>query len=161
MSVRTSTPFAARRTRRALPTLLVAGLVTAGLLAPGTASAGGKTLKRAVGNIVQAPIDLALAPVTAGIVEYRNLQKIDDALATKIAYTVPGYVWLTGIHAGASTLRAVTGVLELVPGMAMLFTDSELEPMFAPADTSRAVLLDRDTPVMELRLGVDYTGIDY
>jgi len=161
MSVRTTTSSLAGRARRALPTLLVAGALTAAIAVPGTASAGAETLKRAMGNMLQAPFDLALAPVTAGLVEYRTIRASDDILATKVAYALPGYVYLTGLHAGGSALRAVSGIIELVPGMAMLFTDSELEPMYDPAEKSGAMILDRQTPLMEIRLGIDYTGIDY
>jgi len=171
MSVRTTTSSLAGRARRALPTFLVAGALAAAVAVPGTASAGAETLKRAVGNMLplkravgnmlQAPVDLVLAPVTAGLVEYRTIRASDDILATKVAYAVPGYVFLTGLHAGGSALRAVSGIIELVPGMAMLFTDSELEPMYDPAEKSGAVILDRQTPLMEIRLGIDYTGIDY
>jgi len=161
MSVRTITSSLVGRAPRALPTLLVAGALATAVAIPGTASAGAETLKRSMGNMLQAPIDLVLAPVTAGLVEYRTIRNSDDILATKVAYALPGYVWLTGLHAGGSALRAVSGVIELVPGLAMLFTESELEPMFDPAEKSGAMLLDQQTPLMEIRLGIDYTGMDY
>lgn len=139
--------------RRGLAALALAS----SLLAPGAAQAGGETLKRSVGNLIQAPIDVAISPVTAGVVEVRNLREIDDTLGVKIAYAVPGYLWLTGLHAGASVLRMLAGALELVPGLILLPFDAEMNALFDPAETGNA-LVSYDTPPMDVRIGIDYTA---
>jgi hypothetical protein len=136
---------------------LAALALAASLLAPGAAQAGGATLKRSIGNLVQAPIDVAIAPITAGVVEVRNLRSIDDTLPVKIAYAVPGYLWLTGLTAGASVLRMLAGALELVPGIILLPFDAEMDALFDPAESGNA-LISYDTPPMDIRIGVDYTA---
>jgi len=146
-------PHPIRRYRRSVAALVLAAFA----LAPGSALAGGETLKRSVGNILQAPIDLALSPVTAAFVEQRNIRAIDDTPGVRIAYALPGYFWLTGLTAGASVLRLLAGAFELLPGMLLLFTDAELDPLFEPGERE-AALLDQPTPVIDIRIGVDYTA---
>jgi hypothetical protein len=126
-------------------------------LAPASAQAGGATLKRAVGNLIQGPIDTGLSPLTAGAVEYRNLTSVDDTIGVKIAYAVPGYVWLVGLHAGGSVLRMLSGALELLPGLFLLPFDAEMDALFDPTETGNA-FVSYDTPVMDVRLGIDYTA---
>ena len=139
--------------------LVFAALASVSLLAAsGPAQAGGETLKRSVGNIVQAPIDLALSPITAGIVEYRNLSNVDDSMPVRVVYAIPGYLWLTGLHAGASVLREVAGLLELLPGLVMLPTDNEMDPLFDPVEKGNALFVDTTTPVMDINIGIDYTA---
>jgi hypothetical protein len=127
------------------------------LLAPAAAHAGGATLKRAVGNMIQGPIDVGLAPITAGVVEVQNLRNIDDTMPVRVAYALPGYLWLTGMFAGASVLRMVTGVLEFVPGLFLLPFDAEMGSLFDPVESGSA-FISQDTPVMDIRLMLDYTA---
>ena len=140
---------------------LACALTLAALVAPSPAQAGGETLKRAMGNLLFGPIDLAVSPITAGVVEYRNLRNIEDTRGVQIFYAVPGYLWLTGLHAGASVLRTLSGALELLPGLALVFTDAELDPIFDPTDRGEAVLLDYGTPVIDVKIGVDYTAAPF
>jgi len=139
--------------QRALAALALAAFA----LAPVPAHAGGETLKRAVGNLLQGPIDVGLSPITAGVVEVNNLRNIDDTLPVKVAYALPGYLWLTGLFAASSALRMFTGALELVPGIFLLPFDAEMDPLFDPAESGSA-LISADTPVMNIRIGVDYTA---
>ena len=105
---------------------LVAGAVlTAFLFAPTPAMAGAQTLKRSFGNIVQGPIDAVLSPITAGMVQYKNMANIEDSRGVRWFYAVPGYFWLLGLTVAASVLRVVAGALEFLPGLVLLFTDGE------------------------------------
>lgn len=131
------------------------------LLLPTPAMAGAQTLKRGVGNIIQAPIDLALTPITAGIVVYRNMRNIDDTTAVRVAYALPGYLWLVGLFMGASVLRCFSGFLEFIPGLFLVFTDAEMDPMFAPVERGEAVIWDYPTAVMDFKIGMDYTAAPF
>ena len=141
---------------RTVARLRVGLALTFALLAPLSAQAGTETLKRSVSNLLFAPLDLVLSPVVAGKTVVNNLQNIEDTTAVRVAYTAPGFVWLTGLNAGASVLRALTGALELVPGIVLLaLPESEMSPLFDPAIRGDA-LVDAETPVMPVRFGVDY-----
>jgi hypothetical protein len=127
----------------------------------GPVSASPETLKRSIGNLTQCPLDLALSPVVAGKTVYQNLQEIDDSMAVKIFYPVPGFVFVTFVQAGAAVLRGVTGVFEFLPGLGLLpFPDTDLDPLFDPADENEA-LVDYETPVFYFKFGVSYTTSGY
>jgi len=141
------------------PTRLVASLALALGLTAGAASpaqAGGETLKRSVSNILFAPVDLALAPAVAGTTMYNNLKNVGDSTAVRYFYPPFGYLWLTGVQAGASVLRAVTGCIEFLPGLALLPFDAEMPPIFDPAERGGAYV-DKDTPPLHIKFGIDYT----
>jgi hypothetical protein len=141
---------------------LVAGAVLASfLLAPTPALAGAQTLKRSFGNIVQAPIDAVLSPITAGMVQYKNMTNIEDSRGVRWFYAVPGYFWLVALTAGASVLRVLAGALEFLPGLILLFTSAEMDPLFAPSDSGEGVIWDYPTTVMDFKLGIDYTAAPF
>ena len=123
-------------------------------------SASPETLKRSVQNLTQWPLDLALGPVVAGQTIVRNMQDIDDSMAVKIAYPVPGFVWVTFVQSGCALLRGLTGVFEFLPGIGLLPFEADLDPLFDPADENEA-LVDFETPVYNLRFGVNYTSTGY
>jgi hypothetical protein len=123
-------------------------------------SASPETLKRSIENLTQWPLDLALSPVVAGKTVYQGLQDIDDSTAVKIAYPVPGFVWVTFVQAGTAVLRGLTGVIEFLPGLGLLFFDADLDPLFDPADDNEA-LVDFETPVYHIKFGIDYTSAGY
>lgn len=125
--------------------------------APGTAQATGETLKRATSNLLMAPFDMALSPVVAGKTIYTNMREIDDSTAVRVAYVVPGYIFLTGMQLGASTIRAISGVLEFLPGLGLLFFDTDMDPLYDPVENSEA-LVDYDTRFLNMKFGIDYTG---
>jgi hypothetical protein len=139
--------------RLALVAVCVALPLVAGAL---PAAAGPQTLKRSIENITLAPLDLGASPIVAGRTLYRNFNDIDDSRMVRIVYPVPGYVWLTSVQAGASVLRFVTGALELLPGLILLPFDAELDPLFDPAEENDA-LVNVESPVYDLKFGVDYT----
>jgi hypothetical protein len=143
------------------------------LLVPATAQASPETLRRSLGNIIQAPIDVVLAPIVAGRTLIGNLRDIDDTTAVRVFYTVPGFVWLTGIQAGAGVLRGVSGFLELLPGIFLLPFDTDMDALFDPADRG-AALVELENPLAEhsvarwfpivtwnVRFGVTYTSAEY
>jgi hypothetical protein len=142
-------------TRAPVVSLLVFASLALPLLAPTPASASPETLKRSAGNILFAPFDIAASPFTAGKALYTNLQESDDPRWMKIVFPIPGYVWILGVQIGGGALREVAGLLELVPGLGLLFFDADLDPLFDPAERSEA-LVDLETPPLRLKFGVNY-----
>lgn len=141
---------------RRLAPALGAGVLL-GALSAAPVSASPATLKRSIENITQAPLDLAASPYVAGQTIYQNMQNIGDTTAVRIAYPVPGYAWNVLVQGGASVLRGVTGLLELVPGIILLPFDADLEPLFDPVEDSPA-LVEYDNPIYRLRFGITYTS---
>jgi len=151
-------PFRCRRpTALRLPVLLAALGV---LLAASPAAATYETMKRSLGNIVLAPVDMALSPVVATHTIYNNLRDIDDSLGVRVAYVPMGVCWNTGVQAMSAVVREITGLIEFVPGLMVLFIDADLDPIFAPVERGNA-LLDVETPVIRLKTGVDYTTVPF
>jgi len=138
---------------------LAAGLAlcaTTAVVAPQPAGADYQTFQRAWSNILFAPLDLVLSPVTAAKMEYDNITTIEDTKAVRYAYAVPGYLWLTGVQVGSALLRGITGGLELLPGIALLpFPETGLDPLFDPVERSDG-LVDYDNPVLPMKFGIDY-----
>ncbi len=139
------------RARILAPLALVAGLA----LAP-PALASPETLKRSVGNLAMAPLDFFASPVVAGTTVWRNLNEIDDTTGVRVFYAVPGLFWTTAVQAGASVLRGVAGGLELLPGLFLLPFETDMDPLFDPSEDNEA-LVNLETPVMNIKFGVDYT----
>jgi hypothetical protein len=125
--------------------------------APDGASATPATFKRSIENLTQWPLDLALSPVVAGKTIYQNLSSVDDSTGVRIAYPIPGFLWTTSVQIGASVLRGVTGVFELLPGLILLPLDADMDPLFDPAVENEA-LVDWDNPVYHVKFGTDYTS---
>ncbi len=132
---------------------LVLGL-SVGAASP--AHAGAETLKRAVSNIVCAPLDLVLSPVVAGKTLVDNLKNVGDSKAVRYFYPPFGFLWMTGVQVGASVLRGISGGLELLPGLILLPFEREIEPLFAPAERASS-LVEQDTPPLNFKFGIDYT----
>lgn len=138
---------------------LAAGILALGLAvaAPGTAHATGETLKRATSNLLMAPFDVVLSPIVAGKTIVTNMREIDDTMPVRVTYAIPGYIFLTGVQAGAGVIRAVTGILEFVPGLGLLFFDTDLDPLYDPVERGDA-MVDYDTRFLNVKFGIDYTG---
>ena len=128
---------------------------TLALFASTPASATPETLKRSVGDILFAPLDIATSPVTAGKALYTNLREIDDARWKRIVFPIPGYLWILGVQIGGGAIREIAGLLELVPGLGLLFFDADLNPLFGPVERSEA-LVDLKTPPLNIKFGVNY-----
>lgn len=139
----------------------VSGMATAlvallfGLVAAPPASASPETLKRSVSNILFGPFDIVFAPVVGSQTVYRNIQDIDDSMWVRVAYVVPGVVWNTTLEMGSGIIRCFTGLLEFVPGLGLLPFEADLDPLFSPVEKADA-LVDQDTPVLNIKFGVDY-----
>lgn len=123
-------------------------------------AASPETLKRSVGNILFAPLDIVFAPAMAGKILYTNMRDIDDSPWVRIVYPIPGYFWLTGITIGAGVLREVTGLIELIPGLGLVFLEADLHPLFAPVERGEA-LVDVETDYLNIKFGMNYTAIPY
>jgi hypothetical protein len=134
--------------------LLAATLV---VFAPTPASATPETLKRSAGNILFAPFDIATSPITAGKALYKNMQEVDDARWKRIVFPIPGYVWLLGVQIGGGAIREIAGLLELVPGLGLLFFEPDLDPLFDPVERNEA-LVDVETPPLNIKFGVNYVA---
>jgi hypothetical protein len=138
-------------------TWLAAAAVGLALAAP--ASATTDVLKRSLENMPQGAVDMLLSPFTAGKVIYTNLQTIDDSTAVKVAYPVPGYFWNLMAQSGGGLIRMLTGVMELPVGIALLFTDAEMEPLFDPVEDADALItMDDYEDIYRVKVGVDYTA---
>jgi hypothetical protein len=143
--------------RLSLPALAAACLL---LLAPLSASASPDTIRRSVGNISQAPLDLALSPLVAWATLNRNITEIDDTPGVRIAYYVPGLVWLMGLQVGASVLREVTGLIELLPGVFLIPFEADLDPLYDPVERGEA-LVEFENPVVDIKFGINYQSPAY
>ncbi len=144
---------------RVVASLLAAAVLSLGT--PGSAQASYRTLGRALGNIIQAPLDLALSPIVAGLTLNRNIRDINDTPGVRYAYFVPGYFWMTGVQIGASVLRGITGGLELLPGLILLpFPKSDLDPLFDPVENSQG-LVEWENGVIDVKFGITYQGPSY
>ncbi len=121
------------------------------------ASATSETLKRSIENIICAPVDILLSPVIALMTITDNMRFIDDSLGVQVAYPLPATAWNTGIVIGISVIREIDGLLELIPGMFLFFSESDIDPLFAPVENSEA-LYEIDSPIILLRFGMKYTA---
>ena len=121
------------------------------------AAATPETLKRSVGNILFAPFDIAASPVTAGRALYTNLREVDDSRWVRIVFPIPGYVWILGVQIGGGAIREIAGLLELVPGLGLLFFDADLDPLYDLVERNDA-LLDLETPPLNIKFGVNYVA---
>ena len=150
-----------RRSRRPISRRLTLGVaLLAVLFAASPAAASYETLKRSLGNIVLAPVDMVLSPVVASNTIYNNLRDIEDSLGVRVAYVPVGFCWNTGVQAMSAVVREITGLIEFVPGLLVLPLDADLDPIFAPVERGNA-LLDVETPVIRLKTGVDYTTVPF
>lgn len=120
-----------------------------------------ETLKRSVSNILQGPLDLVLAPMTAAKGITTKMIDSEDSNWVRAIFVAPGYIWYTGVIVGAGVLRVVTGGLELVPGILLMPFEADLDPLFDPVDRAPA-LVEFDTPCcINIRFGIDYTNPEY
>ena len=69
------------------------------------AAASPETLRRSVGNILFAPLDLVLSPVVATRTAYINLTDIDDTPGVRMVWFIPGIIWNTGVQGGSALFR--------------------------------------------------------
>lgn len=158
---------------RPLSIALATALVGASLLsASAPAQASPETLKRSMANMLYAPFDMVLSPITSAFTLVGNLRDIDDTTAVRVVYAAPGYLWLTGLNLFAGSLRGVAGALEFLPGVAVYPFDADLDALYDPADRGPA-LVELENPLEYIdavafvpllstspRFGVDYTSAE-
>jgi hypothetical protein len=148
--------------------LAVALLSTSLVLAPAPAQATPETLNRAFTNLLWAPFDMVLSPLTSANTLINNLRDVDDSTGVRVAYAVPGYGWLVGLNFAAGAMRGLAGALELIPGMVLYPFKADLDALYDPADRSPA-LVEIENPLAEDDVGVYFSlfntsprfGIDY
>jgi len=144
------------RTARTLQMALLAAGVA--LLAAAPAGATTDVLKRSFENMPQGLLDAALSPVTAGHSVYTNMTTIEDTWPVRVAYVVPGYFWNVMCDFGGGLIRSITGVMELPIGIAFLFTDAEMEPLFDPAEDNEGLVnFDQFEDVYRVKFAIPYT----
>jgi hypothetical protein len=131
---------------------LVALLVSA---APGISHAGAKTLARSVQNLLFFPFDLALSPFVATKITYEKWKESSDTKAVKYGYALFAPIWSFGVQAGASVIRGVAGMLELLPGIALLPFDGEMNAIYDLPETQPA-WVDVGSDAFRMKFGVDY-----
>jgi hypothetical protein len=131
---------------------LVVLLVSA---APGTSHAGTKTLTRAVQNLLFFPFDIALSPFVASKITWDSWRSSDDTKAVKYGYALFAPIWSFSIEAGASVIRGVAGALELLPGIALLPFEAEMNPMYDLPETQPA-WVDTGSDAFKVKFGINY-----
>ena len=140
--------------RLALGAGILASLLVSG---PGEVQAGTKTLRRSLQNIVFFPFDMVLSPIVAPKAVYTNWKASDDTTAVKIAYPIFGLVWATGVNIGASGIRGLAGLLELLPGIVLVPFKADMNPIYDLPETNQA-LVDTGSDAFKVRFGVDYVS---
>ena len=130
------------------------------LAAASPAQAGPDTLKRSVGNIVFAPIDMVLSPFIAANTIYTNLRNVDDSIGVRCAYVPMGFAWNTGVQAFGAVTREITGLLEFLPGVGLFFLKADMEPLLAPVERGNA-LMSVDNDIFPVKIGIDYTTVPF
>lgn len=159
--------------RQAANAVAVVAALLALSMAPTSAQASPETLQRSMGNLLQSPLDIVLAPVVAFRTLFMNLRDVGDTPAVRVAYALPGYVWLTGLQVGGGVMRGIAGALELIPGIVLLPFEADLDALYDPADRGGA-LVELDNPLAEVgwleyapvvtwpvKFGVTYTSAEY
>ena len=168
--------------RFAVPARRLAAVLTVALLVatwPVSATASDATLRMAFANIINGPLDMVTSPYTGGAILVTNLRDINDTPGVRVAYALPGYVWLAGLMFASGGVRTFTGALETVPGVLLFPFERDTDEMLAPVESSSALVMDWENPLAEneawyvrwnpvatlvsipLRFGLNYTRADY
>jgi len=124
-------------------------------IASGPAQGSPQTLRRSLGSILFAPVDLALSPVVAARGMARSFEATRDPTAVRVAFALPGFAWNTGVQALAAVVREISGLLELPAGLCLLAFERDLPPLYEPSERGDA-LVDLETPALRIRFGIDY-----
>lgn len=130
------------------------------LLAASPAAATYETLKRSLGNILFAPVDLVLSPVVASHTIYTNLRDVDDSPGVRAVFVPLGIGWNTGVQGMAAVVREIAGLIEFIPGLIVLPLEADLDAIYAPIERGNA-LIDRDTAALRFKIGVDYMTVPF
>ena len=123
--------------------------------APGVSHAGVKTLTRATQNLLFFPFDLVLSPFVASKITWDNWRNSDDTPGVKYGYALFAPIWSISIEAGASVIRGVAGFLELLPGIALVPFDAEMNPLYDLPE-SQPAWVDQGNENFKVRFGINY-----
>lgn len=134
--------------RRASVFLCTLALV-ASITASSPAAASPDTIRRGFSNIVGGPMDMILSPITAIMTVATNLQDIDDSTGVRLAYFLPGWIWLSGLNFGAGGIRTITGCLEMLPGVILFPFETDIDPLFDPVEDAGA-LIELENPLVDI-----------
>jgi hypothetical protein len=118
------------------------------------------TLRRATGNVVQGPLDMALTPaVVVRSVKYTAETREYEWWQTA-AYAPLAATWIGGLNLVSGGYRMFAGLLEVPVGMVLLgsksFTNWEPEPFFETH--SNPAIEEYPGMVFDWRCGVQYIG---
>jgi len=140
---------------------LAAGLILAlSLCRVEAVLAGAQTLKNSVGNMTQAPLDLALIPATSATTVYRGVigsktySPLAKVLVSPFAFTL-GTTFCSLVTLTTGTLRLLDGVASLPVGLAVLPTDKEIPLIYHHVPNAPA-MVDHDTKAFHFNFGVYY-----
>jgi hypothetical protein len=145
------------RTARILATALIIALSFCRVEA---VLAGGQTLKNSVGNMTQAPLDLALIPATSVTTIYRALigsktySPLAKVLMSPFAFTL-GTTFCSLLSLTTGGLRLLDGVASLPVGLAVLPTDKEIPLVYHRVENAPA-MVDHDTRAYHVNFGIYY-----
>ena len=89
-----------------------------------------------------------------------KLINIDDTMGVRVAYAVPGYFWYTAVIAGAAVIRGMTGLLQFLPAVALLHSETDLDAWMDPVDRAPA-LVEFDFELFPIKFGIDFTSAEY
>ena len=144
--------------RPAAAALALAVALTA-VAAPREAAADPAQLCRAGMNLMLFPFDIGLAPMIAAKDEYYGLTEIDDEVLIQIGAAVPGYIYLTGVQMGGGVIRAVAGLIEVLPGIATFFREGTTGAQFRSQDETWQ-MYSTDFGPCPFRFGSSYNTIN-
>jgi hypothetical protein len=141
---------ALRRGRR-----LFAAALALALLVSSPAGASPETLKRSFGNMLLSPLDLVCGPYVGVKSVIDNIQDVEDTMAVRVVYFLPGLGWNIGMQTFAAAFRMLAGILELVPGLVLLPFETDLDPIYALPERQDG-LVDIETPVLYFKFCINY-----
>lgn len=142
-----------RLARRSIAVAALAAVLVAA--APSVSHAGAKTLTRATQNLLFFPFDIALSPFVGAKVTYDSWRDSDDTKAVKYGYALVAPIWSIGVQSGASVIRGVAGMLELLPGIALLPFEAEMNPLYDLPEIQPA-WVDVGNDTFRMKFGVNY-----
>jgi hypothetical protein len=166
-----------RPTTRLVSLIAVVSLAIATLM-PADALASPVTLRRSFSNMIQGPLDMLLSPITSLLTLANNINDIEDSAAVRIVYPIPGWIWLAGLDFGSGGIRAITGVLEILPGVILFPFKTDIAPLFDPV-VDASGLIEWDNPLaanenpwllynplvapfaIPVKFGINYTHAEY
>lgn len=129
--------------------LLFVAALAAVLAVPAGAGASPDTLRMATENLVEGPVDMVLAPVTAGRVLAHNAGEVGlDPVGGPI-YGVLGGVGMTALHASWGLLRTLSGALLIVPGVLLFPFEGVDVPEEVNVFAHDEPLLEAENPLAE------------